>query len=316
MFGNILSQNGANGKQSVPPSKVETVAVSIFHDSDKTSFAKHLRWKLKSRDVEWMDISPEMAALMLEYNAIDGLANRPQSTATVEKYARLIKCRMWGVEGAGTCEPIIFSDKFRLLSGQHRLSAIVVAGVAQRMLVVFGEPDGNFAFIDQGRRRTASDIFAVNGVPNHAMAAASVRWLVAYERGTNGGDDATGNLELSNQEAYDAYLAMPNLQESMKIGQRFGADRLPHPAKAAAVHYLCAQKSRRAADEYFRKVASGVGFESSRDPAKKVRDFFTRADFRVSARQTAAALIQGWNAIRTNKQLTKVDPDASVGRIV
>lgn len=315
MFTDMFAQKSANGKQSVSAVVVEPVTVGQFHDSDKTGFPKHLRWKLKTRDVEWIVITPDTAQEMLKYNQSEELVNRPQSRGTVEKYARLIKDRMWGVGGKGTCEPIIFSDAPRLLSGQHRLSAIVAAGVPQRMLVVYGEPDGNFAFIDQGRRRTASDIFAVNGVPNHAMAAAAVRWLIAYERGTNGGDDATGKLDLSNQEAYDAYIAMPDLQESIKIGIRFGGDRLPHPAKAAAIHYLCAQRSRRAADEYFKKVASGVGFESGRDPAKKVRDYLTRSETRISAKQAAAALIQGWNAIRTNKLLQKVDGDM-VGRVV
>src|SRR5690606_20477230 len=98
------------------------------------------------------------------------------------------------------------------------------------------------------------------------------------------GDDATGRVDLSNQEAYEAYLRMPDLQNSIKIGLKFAADRLPHPAKSCAVHYICAQRSRRAADEYFKKVATGVGFASARDPAKKVRDFLTRSDFRISAK--------------------------------
>lgn len=315
MFTDMFSQKSSNGKQSVSVAAVEPVAVGQYRDSDKTGFPKHLRWKLKTRDVEWIVITPEMAQEMLQYNQAEDLRNRPQSKSTVDKYARLIKDGMWGVRGDGTCEPVIFSDTPRLLSGQHRLSAIVAAGVPQRMLVVFGEPDGNFAFIDQGRRRTASDIFAVNGVPNHAMAAAAVRWLVAYERGTTFGDNSDGKIDLSNQEAYDAYLAMPDLQESIKVGLRLAGDRLPHPAKGAAVHYLCAQRSRKAADEYFKKIGTGLGFESSRDPAKKVRDYLTRSDYRLTARQTIAAMIQGWNAIRTNKPLQRIDA-TTIGRVV
>lgn len=311
LFGTSKNGNG----QSVPVTKMESVSVSTYHESDKTGFGKHLRWKLKTADVEWMVVTPAMAEEMLKYNSTEDLTNRPQSQSTVGKYARLIKDRMWGIDGKGTCEPIIFSDAQRLLSGQHRLAAIVAAGTSQRMLVVFGEPDGNFAFIDQGRRRTASDIFAVNGVPNYAMAAAAVRWLVAYERGTTSGDDATGKVELSNQEAYDAYLRLVDLQESVKVGLRYNNDRLPCPATAAAVHYLCAQRSRRAADDYFKKVASGLGFSSARDPAKKVRDFLTRSDSRITRKQAASALIEGWNAIRTNKPLPRVIAN-EVGRVV
>ena len=316
MFANILSQSGANGKQSVPPSKIEPVAVSTYHESDKTSFAKHLRWKMKTRDIEWMDITPSMAEEFLKYNSCEGFTNRPLSESTVSKYARLIKARLWGIDGNGTCEPLIVSDLPRLLSCQHRLAAIIKAGVPQRMLVVFGEPDGNFAFIDQGRRRTASDIFAINGVANFAMAAAAVRWLMSYEAGKTSGDYGA-QAEASNQEAYDAYLRYPNLQESIKVGCKFGRDRLPAPAVAAAIHYLCAQKSRRAADEYFEKIASGIGFSRTREPAKQVRDFLTRSDAgRITRRMTASVLIQGWNAVRTNKSLPKTINTDVVGAIV
>lgn len=315
MFTDMFAQKTANGKQSVSAAIVEPVTVGQYHDSDKTGFSKHLRWKLKTRDVEWILVSPEMAQEMLKYNQSEELVNRPQSRGTVEKYARLIKDRKWGVGGNGTCEPIIFSDIPRLLSGQHRLSAIVSAGVSQRMLVAFGEPDGNFAFIDQGRRRTASDVFAINGVPGHIHAAAATRWLMAYERGDTTGDDAAGRGSESNQETYEAYLRLPDLQESLKVGYRYGSDRLPHPTIAASIHYLCAQKSRRAADDFFKKVSSGVAFESARDPAKKVRDYLTRSDTRLTRKQVASCLIQGWNAIRTNKPIQKIKADM-VGRVV
>jgi len=288
-----------------------------YHESDKTSFAKHLRWKLKTRDVEWMDISPAMAEEMLKYNAVEGFNNRPLSEIVARRYGRLMKSGAWGHKGCGTCEPIIFSDKGRILSAQHRLYGALLEGATFRALVVFGEPDENFAYIDQGRRRTAADVFSINGVPNYLMAAATTRWLMSYERGgANSGDDGA-RIDASNQEAYEAYLGLPELQESIKrAGLRFAADRLPAPAVAVGVHYLCAQKSRRAADEYFEKIATGVGFLNSGEPAKKVRDFLTRQDAgRITRKEVAAVLVQGWNAVRTNKRLTKISAE-SVGAIV
>jgi len=282
-----------------------------YHKSDKTSFAKHLRWKIstKVRIFEWMLITPEMAEEMLKYNKAEGTPNRPLSEVTARKYGRLMKEGRWGHNGLGTCEPIIFSDRARILSAQHRLEGCFLLGASFWALVIFGEPDENFAYIDQGRRRTAGDVFAINQVPNYLMAAAVVRWLVAYERNQIGNAHSS-SIELSNQEAYEAYQHYPDLQTSIKTGLKYNRDRLPHPAVAAAIHYLCAQKSRRAADEYFEKIATGVGFSKQKEPAKKVRDFLTRQDIgQINRKMVAAALIQGWNMVRTNRMLTRVNPD-------
>lgn len=287
---------------------IEEVTVKDHHQGDHTSFAKHLRWKLKTRDVEWMEITPAMAEEMLKYNAVEGFSNRPLSEIVARRYGRLMKAGRWGHQGRGTCEPIIFSDKGRILSAQHRLYGAVLEGATFRALVVFGEPDENFAYIDQGRRRTAADVFSINGIPNSLMAAATTRWLMAWDAGrTNSGDDGA-RVDPSNQEAYDAYVRLSGLQESIKrAGLKFSAERLPAPAVAAGVHYLCAQKSRKLADEYFERLATGLGFTSKRDPAYRVRKFLTEQDSgRITRRETAAALIEGWNAIRTNKPLTQV----------
>lgn len=295
------SKKESNGK---PP---QGSSIPEYLDSYGTGFAKHLRFKLKSRDVEWLMIKPEMAKEMLIYNTVEGMTNRPLSAATVTRYARLIKDGEWGKNGQGTCEPIIFSDALRLLSGQHRLNAIVAAGVPQRMLVIYGEPDENFAYIDQGRRRTAADIFAIHHVPNHIHAAAATRWLMAYEAGDNSGDNALGKtVSPSNQETYDAYLKYEELQESIKVSLKYANNRLPATAVAAAIHYLCAKKSRRAADEYFSKVSTGVGITSARDPAMKVRDYLARDNAEnISRKNVACALVSGWNATRSGKYLKK-----------
>lgn len=281
-----LASATANGKM-IPAYKV----------SAKTPFPKHLRWKIGTQSVEWETITPEMAATMLEYNT----ENRPCSPGTVKQYAELIRAGRWGVGGNGTCEPIIFSDLPRLLSGQHRLQAIVEAGVPQRMLVVFGEPDGNFAYIDQGRRRTSGDIFAIYKVPNYVQAAAASAWIWKYE------NNKFANTPPSPQELYEFYLQHEGLQGSMAIGRAFQDSGLAPPSMMIALHYLCARKNRKLADEFFRQVAEGVGITSKRTPAYKLRKKLLNNQASASAKLSnlliAAFTVKSWNALRDGRAL-------------
>lgn len=279
-----------------------------------TPFKKQLRWMIQkppSGSVK-MTITPAMAEEMLTYND----RNRPVSKSRVNNYAEQMKGDNWRYTGV----PIIFSDKERLIDGQHRLLAVIDSGVSIAVDVVFDKPDESFYFIDVGGTRTAGDIFAINGVLNNKMAAAATRFLMGYQSGKTFGDAACGTGGQTSkptlEQVYQSYLSFDGLQESMKAGQSFAADRLPCPSIAAAVHYLCAQKSRKAADDYFDRVASGVGFSSRREPAYKVRQFLTREEVgRLTNRDVAAALIAGWNATRTNKPLGSIDT-AKMGRVI
>lgn len=271
-----------------------------------TDFSKRLRWKMKTKERETLTITPEMAEEMLAYND----RNVPVKGSKLSHFTRQFVEGKWTY----TCEPIAFSDAGRLINGQHRLMACRDSRVPFKADVSYGVPDDSFFYMDQFGR-PGSDSFAVAAVPNAQMAYSATRFLVSYEHGSTGGDAALGNLTMSPKEVHEAYLRFAGIQESVKVGLRFKRDRLPSPAIAAGIHYLCSQRSRTAADEYFDKVISGVGFSSVRDPAKKVRDFLVRTDDRIRRADCAAALIQGWNAIRLRKPLTRIDR-SKVGRLV
>jgi hypothetical protein len=306
MFG-LGKKKGPDGPESeVQVTLMESITNYKSNGSDtvSTKSKKQFRWHMQEgMDLHQLTITPSLASEMLEYND----RNRPVSQSRVARYADEMRVGHWHY----TRVPIIFSNE-RLIDGQHRLLACLDAGVAFVADVAFGADDAAFYYIDVGGTRTAGDIFAINGVPNFSMAAAATRFLMAYdaERHT-GTQNALGSDRPNLQEVYEAYLGYERLQDSIKLGQSFAQDRLPAPSVAAAVHYLCAQKARGQANEYFGKIASGIGFTSRRDPAYKVREYLIRPDETIVRRDVAAALIQGWNAVRTRKPLGKI----KVGKI-
>lgn len=293
-----------------------------YKEHGRTSFAKHLKFKVgvNGQEAEYIDITPAMAKEMLTYNENGELLNRPCSATTVRKYAQLMKSGLWGVNGRGTSEPIIFSDKHRLLSGQHRLHAVVESGVTQRFLVVFGEPDGNFAFIDQGRRRTSSDIFAINRVPNYAVVSAAMRWIKGYDEGT-----ITSNVVYSPQELFLVYQENQEIQLGMPVVRALNDSKLAPSSVMLAMHHICARKNRALADEFFLQVASQIGLKkgsSAYKLYKRLRENASSTSAKLSTLVIAAYTIKAWNEMRSGgrtgpfKWRTAQNPNESFPRAV
>lgn len=139
-----------------------------------------------------MDITPEMAEVMLERNASEEWKNRPQSSQAVARIAKTMKDARWMFTG----EPIIFSDTGNLLNGQHRLTAAYEAQATFPSLVVFGIDNEAFKFMDIGTRRQASHIFSIEGVPNYTFAASVCRVAYPYFEWKNwSGHTAASNVK-------------------------------------------------------------------------------------------------------------------------
>lgn len=96
-----------------------------------------------------MDITPEQAREFLRGNA----SNRPLRRSWVKTLRESIERGEWKLTHQG----IALTTDLQLLDGQHRLHAIVEAGVTVKMNVTFDCDPGAYAVIDGGIKRTASD---------------------------------------------------------------------------------------------------------------------------------------------------------------
>lgn len=99
-------------------------------------------------------ITPNMARAYLERNT----QNRALRDTVVKNYAEIIKAGDWLLTHQG----IAFDVSGRLLDGQHRLSAIVMSGIAVEMSVARGLPAEAFKTLDRGLARTLSDLTKLN----------------------------------------------------------------------------------------------------------------------------------------------------------
>ncbi len=280
---------------------------TVPHASPNTPFYKQLRWLIHNPPEHSvvMQIGPKEAAEMLRYNTDeDGKSlNRPKSAKYARQaLARQMKAGRW----IHTGQPIIFSDLPRLIDGQHRLEAIIEAGVTVTFDVRFGIADRAFSVIDIGKKRTASDIFAINKIPNHTLMAAAMRWVHGYQQrdGFSGTARHGGTSNLTPEELFEVYHENVGIQESAHFGYLFAKSRTAPPAMMTALHYLCAQKSRLQADMFFEMVGSGFGFPTKTCPAFRLhRRLLENAtsNERVDYTTMAAYTIKAWNAMRRNQ---------------
>lgn len=127
--------------------------------------------------VELKTIFPEEAKEILRVNNIN---NRPISLTLVKKIANDIKNKSFLLTHQG----IAFDITGRLLDGQNRLSACVMANMPITLLVTTGLPStqdvGNgtlntFEVLDSGKNRNVSQMLFMAGIKNAPQVAATAK---------------------------------------------------------------------------------------------------------------------------------------------
>lgn len=96
-----------------------------------------------------LTVTPDAAGVLLGGN----LGNRALRKRTVDRYADIMRRGEWIL----TPEPIIISDKGRLLNGQHRLTAVKASGFTVQFFVISNVESDVFHALDRGATRTAAD---------------------------------------------------------------------------------------------------------------------------------------------------------------
>ena len=124
-------------------------------------------------------VTPEMAEKWLSSNADN---QRQLKKARVEKYAKEMLDGMWLYNG----ESIVISESGRLLDGQHRLSAVIKAGIPVEMAVIDDVPDeqdgiDTFTTINSENRSNA-DVLYIEGIKERtAMVVKHIRLYEAFK---------------------------------------------------------------------------------------------------------------------------------------
>lgn len=100
-------------------------------------------------------VDPTLAVSWLAKNAQH---NRPIRKTTVADYAQQMRNGAWQLTHQG----LAFDVNGVLIDGQHRLAAIVQAGVIVPMMVTVNAPSTSFESLDCGVKRSIADLLAID----------------------------------------------------------------------------------------------------------------------------------------------------------
>lgn len=144
-----------------------------------------------------MLITPEVAAVMLQSNK----GNRRLRPAFVKYLAEQIRRGEWH----RTTDAIGIRVDGRIANGQHRLAAIVEAGIPAEAWVIEGVTDAEFMVLDNGIKRGAADALQISG--HLAADAALISHILGRSYGHRVAVDVQGNIALWWQPIGDALTA-------------------------------------------------------------------------------------------------------------
>jgi hypothetical protein len=221
-------------------------------------------------------VTPERAAGWLK-----NMRNpRPVSRYHVTNLAEQMKRGDWHYNG----DPIRLNEKGQLIDGQHRLHAIVLSGISQKMLVLEGISNEAFATIDVGKRRSPSDLLAIAGLVEgkHAPTTASIaRALLRYESGTYWEPRKDGAQVEKNPPAQYIMKYVdehPEVVEAAELVKKkySKAASFCGPAALGAAYCIIWNANQRKAKEFMEGVNGDIPL-SKRDPRWVLREFLSRS---------------------------------------
>lgn len=245
-----------------------------------------------------IQVTPQLAKVWLSLND----RNRKINPKAVTDYARQMTTGKWLSNG----ESIKRAHNGQLLDGQHRLMAVIEAGVEVEMLVIEGlEPEIQDT-VDAGRKRTASDQLSMSGVANSSIVAAVGRRAWMWDQGNIRFTASSSPSILEVKETLEKY---PHIHRSAEIGARTAMSYKPtRGAITGTAHHLFVQLDQDLAAEFFAQLTTGAKLDGDH-PVMALRnrllnDFTNRK--KVPFHQGLAFYIRAWNARREGRELSRI----------
>lgn len=241
-------------------------------------------------------VTPELAARLLERNQ----ENRTTSPLAVQQFAAAMLRGEWALNG----QNIIVSDTGELNDGQHRLQAVVAAGIPVELGIQFGVSRESRATLDTGRKRTLGDHLAMAGYQNTMALAATVRLAWCYDAELWSLSDSP-----SVEQTFRYIETYPEVGAFISRGSGIGAEFKTSGSQFAFAAFVCARVNRPVASELLDRVHDGLGLTAANLPTARVRE---RLMMHLTGRrkfcrnEPSAVFIKAFNAALNGRRMRAV----------
>jgi hypothetical protein len=260
----------------------------------------------------WEAITPAMAQEYMRENA----AGRSLNKNAVSMYARDMAAGRWRLTHQG----IALDENGVLIDGQHRMAAIMRAGVPVTIWVTKGVARESFGVFDIGRGRSMADRFSIEGIAEgkHATQLAAVtRRATLWVSGT----PWTRKFTPTRDEVAETFKAHPELADAAAFAHRWPARRTLAPALAGFCWWLFSTVDKEDAEYFMQALRTGEKLEKG-DPILALRERLLgeragreRASYAAGYQRQEVVLalaIIAWNHFRKRSRITKLQLPSSM----
>lgn len=244
-----------------------------------------------------VEVTPDLAAEWLEMNTM----NRNISQTTVKRYALAMLAGEWQQNG----QTITIAEDGTVLDGQHRLWAVIEAGVTVTFLVVFNVSKDAIATIDSGVTRTFRHVLQIKGSKHASTAATLTKFAWIYDNFDAELSDSSAKIAVRNpvlEIYYDDNTAL--IEQAAAIADT-GCHHFTKSHMAFCI-YLFLRKNPGRAEAFagMLKTAQNLytGHPIMTLRTKLIDNLMSK--HKLSVREAAAFYIKAWNAFLKGKDIS------------
>jgi hypothetical protein len=248
--------------------------------------------------IEFVLVTPAIAERWLATNDHNRSLNRDQVT----RLAQDMLDGHWMFDST----TIKFGDDGRLLDGQHRLNAIVKSEIPQLMLVARGIVPRTQDVMDTGRKRTAGDMYKINGRPNPNVLASTAKMVRLWKAGAIKHFESKLSGSHSNAAVKEVERSEPRIEWAVDLACSTGKPIPCTSTTLAFTIWLLSGVDRDAAVEFFDSLAN-LRTNGQGDPrVTLLRRLQDTSYERKNNVKEAFFIVRAWNAWRKNETLVKI----------
>lgn len=246
-------------------------------------------------------ITPKQARIWLE--AMHA-RQRPVAASRVNVYAADMKTGRWLQTG----ESIKFDREGDLLDGQHRLRAIIEAGVTIEMLVIRGLPRESFKAIDTGKVRSGGDALVIEGIDGGVAKIAATASSLSQQYGAGLIPGSRGGMQgrVSNSDLIEFIRENPAILDAARFVHTHAGKAMPmSEAQMTWACFEARQVDETAADLFILDLITGSGLVGN-DPVLALREMLLAnrtARRKLDLTLILAAVVKAWNKRRKGARM-------------
>ncbi len=234
-------------------------------------------------------VTPDAARRMLGNN----VKNRRLKTRLVDRLVNDIKSGDFHITHQG----IALDKDDNLIDGQHRLSAVIEAGIPVEMYVTRGLDPEMMNVVDIGAKRSQADVLAIHGHHSSLVLAAAAIIYNGFLTGQYSTTDGVRSY-MNNFKLLEFVKEHPELLKAVDwINGNKKVKQLGFSSVVVAFYALLHKKNRNKAIEFFRVLEENHS-EKRNHPAVVLNEHILRKRAQgvtVKRAYLMAALIRSWD---------------------